>query len=55
MISYSLTEIIIRHSYYTVILLFLTILITIVLMKYQVKSETKQQEHQLRREWEEIG
>ncbi|PWU67530.1 inorganic phosphate transporter [Gracilibacillus dipsosauri] len=54
-ISYSLTEIIIRHSYYTVILLFLTILITIVLMKYQVKSETKQQEHQLRREWEEIG
>ncbi|SER41164.1 sulfate permease [Gracilibacillus ureilyticus] len=50
-IAYSLTEMIIQQSFYTVILLILTITITFVLIKYEVKAEKKIGK-QTRREWQ---
>ncbi|MFC4403514.1 inorganic phosphate transporter [Gracilibacillus xinjiangensis] len=50
-IAYSLTEMIVHQSFYTVVLLLLTIMITFVLLKYEVKADKKIKK-QTRREWQ---
>ncbi|KAB8139409.1 inorganic phosphate transporter [Gracilibacillus oryzae] len=50
-IAFSLTEMIVKQSFYTVVILILTIMITFVLLKYEVKVDKKIQK-QTRREWQ---